>query len=898
MIESATGGALLGSARVVPARTLPSGEGATWNRICATALAAQMALIARREQMVVLNRVTAEAVELPERSLMYVTARGAPAGGWGRRDFFVVDADTKDARDPIRHRIELKYPPKAARLVLEVTPSVRRALGTATHVHVAYADDFELEMMRSLHAQLSTNATRGPLVEELWSGGAASPAPRAEHGLNTEQSQALKAMTTRGGWLVWGPPGTGKTKVIVKAVASALASGRSVLIASHTHVAVDNVVKDLAAVVTAPGQVIRVGSDQRVDEEVVAHDWLMIDKAAAALTRREERLAGLIGRQQANRDHADRGRLESVLHLLGEAGISAVEQAIDAVAARRELAELERRVVIADQHMGMCEESHREVRDAAQERRLFAGQRPALQERESATRVVEIESERLLSRSQMQLREVNVLLAAAVAARHRAEESAQSWRAKLPWTRVKAAEALARAASRAAEMHQAAALVEQTLPSLTEAARRARDAVKHARRAVDEAGRAMGSAAVLSARQQELAKSLHVAEGETRRLRVAVGVAQERFQRVSDPEAVVAQARAGGVLALRDERERLIESVSELDEAHKQLARAREELTDEYRDTLRSLLERAPVIACTLSALTTKPELASRRFDLVIIDEAASASVPQLIYAGSKADVGLAYVGDYLQNAPIADPGDAITDEQLALLPWQQGDIFGLLGIQDRASAMAHPRCVALRTQYRYPSTIADIVNDFCYDGLLESHRQAKPEDGIIVTFIDTSGHPRRGLRRDGGSWVHDLGLEILTSVSQEQVAGVTIGMVCPYRAHADAAGRTVRARGLPVECGTSHSFQGRQFETVIVDLMQDEQQPRWIAAADIRGNQRAQSAAKLLNVAITRAQHRLYLIGDWPFITRADTPGMRALAALRTSPHFEIVPAALRDGS
>ena len=72
-------------------------------------------------------------------------------------------------------------------------------------------------------------------------------------------------MTTPGAFFVWGPPGTGKTKVITAGVRAALAAGHTVLIASHTHVAVDNVLEGLVtgtagssgAPALVPGQVIR-----------------------------------------------------------------------------------------------------------------------------------------------------------------------------------------------------------------------------------------------------------------------------------------------------------------------------------------------------------------------------------------------------------------------------------------------------------------------------------------------------------------------------------------------------------------------------------------------------------------------------------------------------------------
>ena len=70
---------------------------------------------------------------------------------------------------------------------------------------------------------------------------------------------------------------------------------------------------------------------------------------------------------------------------------------------------------------------------------------------------------------------------------------------------------------------------------------------------------------------------------------------------------------------------------------------------------------------------------------------------------------------------------------------------------------------------------------------------------------------------------------------------------------------------------------------------MQD-QRPRWVAAADLRGSQRAVSAAKLLNVALTRAKERIYIIGDWSFVSAYHTTGMRALADLLSEPGFTLV--------
>jgi hypothetical protein len=54
----------------------------------------------------------------------------------------------------------------------------------------------------------------------------------------------------------------------------------------------------------------------------------------------------------------------------------------------------------------------------------------------------------------------------------------------------------------------------------------------------------------------------------------------------------------------------------------------------------------------------------------------------------------------------------------------------------------------------------------------------------------------------------------------------------------------------------------------------------------------RLSPSPKLLNVALTRTKSHLYLIGDWDFVQRYDSPGMRALAALDGEPGFRVIDA------
>jgi len=80
-------------------------------------------------------------------------------------------------------------------------------------------------------------------------------------GLNDDQRSAVGAIMSAGVAAVWGPPGTGKTRVIGAAVTRLLAAGKSVAIVSNTNVAVDQALLHVCrnAEPFEPGAILRVG---------------------------------------------------------------------------------------------------------------------------------------------------------------------------------------------------------------------------------------------------------------------------------------------------------------------------------------------------------------------------------------------------------------------------------------------------------------------------------------------------------------------------------------------------------------------------------------------------------------------------------------------------------------
>src|SRR6266481_5191681 len=97
----------------------------------------------------------------------------------------------------------------------------------------------------------------------------ARPAPGIDHALNPEQALALElAERAQDVMLVHGPPGTGKTTVLVELVRRAASRGEKVLASAPSNLAVDNLAERLVA---AGIDVVRVGHPARVLSAVVEH---------------------------------------------------------------------------------------------------------------------------------------------------------------------------------------------------------------------------------------------------------------------------------------------------------------------------------------------------------------------------------------------------------------------------------------------------------------------------------------------------------------------------------------------------------------------------------------------------------------------------------------------------
>jgi AAA domain len=876
----------------------------SWPKIRARARDAVEASLERLARMAPADPLSATLVALPAAG-RDLEVWASMTRRWVDQQFFVVDADLDETRAENRHMVRLRrFEGKRLRLTLPV--EARAGLGGAQKLRVFCVSDVEIRLKQALLRALK-DATRGELVAKLWSPQRPSlgVTPKASPGgraLNDGQRAALGAITSPGGWLVWGPPGTGKTTVITAAVHDALTNGRSVLLASHTHVAVDNVLEGLFPAGDAsgwpePGTVIRVASTEtqdRVSPAVRGHRYVMLDKAVAELTGQGARQASLDLRRGENRSHQVRERLRQVIEDLSGVDVERIERAQQVVQANAEAACLQPLIAGLEQQLSDLRaqlETHRETAQtmhvSAKElsdaqtavertRAELAGDQRALAEASAAIQVCARE----LATAGDQLRNARAAIGRGLGRVLGPVRERRTRQAADLETQAQGAQA---ALTEAKQSHQRWADVLAT-SQLTLTDNEQQLQILSNRN--DQARRETQAA-------DELASRLEILRGDHASQAKHLAELHALAARLPTAAALLAEAQQSGVLASLQQRNELNDQVAKLDKELLELDREQTRLDQEVADERARLLAETPVVACTLAALSMSQPLLKRRFDVVILDEVASIEAPYVAFAGSRADRTLALVGDFLQNAPIAEVDDITNEQDRARAEWQKRDIFHLVGIDDRATAESHPRCVALRTQYRYPSLIAQVVNAFCYDGLLQtSNPDNAPGDGPLITLLNTTGHPGNELQRERNSWWYQLGLDLLEVIAKLAAQHTSdIGYICPYAPQAHRAQRLSDREHLKAQCGTAHRFQGREFHTVIVDLMQDSH-PRWTGVADLQGTERQVAAAKLLNVALTRTKTRLYLIGDWDFIQRYDTPGMQAIAALDGHPDFRITDA------
>jgi hypothetical protein len=572
---------------------------------------------------------------------------------------------------------------------------------------------------------------------------------------NDPQKRAIEASFFSQLSVIWGPPGTGKTKTIAQAIEAHLNAGRRVLLVSHANAAVDEALENVAEQLkTTPfyneGKLVRLGIPQsgHIEKLIEKCPLVLLDKIAA-------KLGESLSVEKSDLE-AEKTRFENILDQY-ETVFHAIQTArtlsSDLSALRSELSELTKKLSVANNELKRLEEAQiknkeklTEARSSGMLKRFFSGLDPQKIQREIDQTSIMIDSKKRLVKE-----------------------------------------------------------ITDRIPSLKN---------------------------LHTTKEKETESAKTEADNLLNRLRVSVSEIDNKKKEIT--------ARKDTILA------RLAEINQQLDELQKRI------------------LSEASLIATTLTKTFVAKQFPDTPFDVLILDEASMAPLPHLYWAVSRCRGYITIVGDFLQLPPIC-----ISQEGMAQ-KWLGRSIFAVLDINGVKDAIKDQRVKLLDTQYRMAPEISLIPNQLFYQNVLiddQSTRNRRLDDGVSkspLVLIDTASiNPWCSRLSTGGRFnlynallCCTLAKKIIPTISDSR-----IGIITPYAAQARLINKIAKDWEIidRIRTSTVHRFQGGEEAIIIFDTVEGS----GTRVAPMLDDKKPDSdARRLLNVAITRAKNRFYLIG------------------------------------
>lgn len=311
---------------------------------------------------------------------------------------------------------------------------------------------------------------------------------------------------------------------------------------------------------------------------------------------------------------------------------------------------------------------------------------------------------------------------------------------------------------------------------------------------------------------------------------------------------------------------------------------------------IRELLRRSPVVASTTATwssdkympydTTRTNQEALLLFDVVLVDEAGQLTIPAVLGALRFARRFI-LVGDERQLPPLVLSKEA-SNQGLGT------SLFGQLKNLNEQAATEQIQellaCVPLKVQYRMHEVISTFASRQFYQGLLRAHHSVAQRRLNLVKALPGTLPPNRAVQRALQADLPMVFLDVRGDagraeskmsnaeavVVREVIAGLLargidedeIGVIAPYRAQVanlrrhlfsddSAAGWSALPVDTPLSIDTVDRFQGGERSIIIISFATSTAPSSESQLHEHLTNQHR------LNVALTRAQRKLILVGN-----------------------------------
>lgn len=233
-------------------------------------------------------------------------------------------------------------------------------------------------------------------------------------------------------------------------------------------------------------------------------------------------------------------------------------------------------------------------------------------------------------------------------------------------------------------------------------------------------------------------------------------------------------------------------------------------------------------------------------FPIVIVDEAGQVTEPSLLVPLTKGCNHLVLIGDHKQLPPYVG------------VEKNKKTGFGV-SLFERVSFFIDP--ILLDVQFRAHPEIAKLYSNLFYEGRVktaQNREESLPEidklfnNGPPICFIDHNTNEKRVEESYCNHRERDICIELVEVLKRIGIKDEQIGIISPYNGQKTLLISTKKF-SRDIEIGNVDSFQGREKDVIIFSCVR----------SNYRGEIGFMNSSNRLNVAISRAKHALFVIGD-----------------------------------